>query len=122
MRPEIKLAIADLVRRTSKGAVMGQMLVKIAEPEIDQLIAKGEPDDRCATCAFRSGTAPNQCEQTMFDAIKCVLEGHPFYCHDQTIGTGSQVQPQICQGYYAARQRAKDCNNIVAPWDFSPPD
>lgn len=41
----------------------------------------GEVPTACDECAFRKGAIGNRCLPTVAAAIKCVMEGVPFYCH-----------------------------------------
>jgi hypothetical protein len=122
MRPELKAAIVDQSRISDAGVEISLMVARIVEPEIQKLVAQGEPDERCATCAFKHGTIPSSCHQTMLDAVKCLLEAKVFYCHAKTIGTGEWLEAQVCHGYYAARQRTKDDAPVAVDWEFSQPD
>jgi hypothetical protein len=69
MRPEVKAATLDQSRVSNEGVEISLMISKIVEPEIQKLIEQGEPDERCATCAFKHGTIPSSCHQTMLDAV-----------------------------------------------------
>jgi hypothetical protein len=80
-RKEIIAATKDYSRISGFGRLLGLFLVKLCEPTIAKLITDGEPDERCSTCAFRAGTVPNGCEQTVMDAVKCVKEDVVFRCH-----------------------------------------
>jgi hypothetical protein len=105
----------DHSRVTATGRALGAQLVRLTDPAIFQLSLEGEPDTRCASCAFKLGTVPNGCEQTQLDAVKAVMEGVPFYCH---------MDPQhrtLCHGWFAGRY-AVDGRRTVCPWEFSPPD
>ena len=51
----------------------------------------------CGDCAFRLGTDPNGCEETLMDAVKCIMEGQTFFCH---VNKGTP-----CAGYLALRRR-----------------
>lgn len=92
----------------------------MTDKEVGKLIAEGEwtEDERCASCAFRHGTVPNGCPQTILDATKCVLEKRTFACHvpkgDMPAGT------HACMGWFAAMQAAKKKTAIVCPWPYSP--
>lgn len=108
-------------RMTPEGMALGEQIVALTEPGIRRLAREGEPDQRCASCAFRAGTVPNGCPQTGMDAIKAVMEGVVFTCH---MSPGMQTP---CHGWYAARtevvRRVKTgIEPIVCDWDFSPPD
>lgn len=107
----------DHHRVTPEGRQMGEQMVRLTQPLIEQLKQEGEPGECCKTCAFRPGTIPNGCPQTQLDALKCVMEGVPFMCHqDQTLMT-------VCHGWFAARQAPSiKGKKIPVPWEFSPPD
>lgn len=36
----------------------------------------------CDTCAFKQGSAANQCSPTIADLLDCLESGEPFYCHE----------------------------------------
>ena len=62
-------------------------------------IARLTPEnDGCDECAFRLGAEANGCLATVMDALKCVVEGVPFYCH---------INDGLCQGYLASRASVK---------------
>lgn len=64
----------------------------------------------CRTCAFRSGTVPNGCLQTVMDAIKCVMEQVDFMCHEDI--------SRPCMGWIECASRAQR-KPIQTPWEFS---
>jgi hypothetical protein len=97
---------------TPEGREAGVHLARMTEPAIQRLAAEGEPDERCSTCAFRAGTLPNGCPGTVMDAIKCGLEGEPFYCHDR------RRAGQTCHGWFAMRY-ALDGKTTKTGWPFS---
>lgn len=105
-------------RRVSpEGKKLGALLVQLTEKSIAKLVAEGEIDERCLTCAFRQGTVPNGCIQTQLDALKAVSEKIPFMCHHK--------QPRnthVCHGWYACAVATKDAPAKEAPWPFSPDD
>lgn len=86
---------------TRDGYELGYQLAKFYER------AEFKPE-RCRTCAFRVGTYANGSPQTVMDAMKCVLEGIPFYCHEES---------RLCGGYVSLR--AESPSRIKAFWDFS---
>lgn len=104
-------------RVTPAGQELGAEMVRLTTPAIAQLVAEGEPDARCASCAFRLGTVPNGCAQTQLDVFKAVMEGTVFYCH----GHADETPTTPCHGWYAARVALKGVRRRV-PYDFSPPD
>lgn len=114
----------DHSRVTPQGKALGAQMVRITEPTIASLAAEGEADERCKSCAFRLGTVPNGCPQTQADALKCVIEGVPFNCHQ------ADRAGQSCHGWFAARvalRRAEQARGtpmpvVSCPWEFSPSD
>lgn len=116
---EIETSVIHHHRVSPVGQAAGAQLVRLVEPAIARLAAEGEPDERCKSCAFRAGTVPNGCAQTMMDALKCVIEDVPFLCHVNTYRDGS---PKICHGWFAAAWARGDAPAGKAPWHFSPPD
>ncbi len=110
-------------RVTPEGRAIGEQMVRLTEPAIQRLAAEGEPDERCKSCAFRLGTVPNGCLQTQGDAMKCVVEGVPFLCHQ------SDRKGFPCHGWFAARVAINEAEKkrgtkleVECPWPFSPPD
>lgn len=88
-------------RPSKHGKVLGEALALIAD--------LGERDarmdnwrERCATCAFRKGTAPNMTAGTGMIALNCVLgiDRDRFACHH---GLKDGEPQRICVGYIAAR-------------------
>lgn len=64
------------------GRKLGAVLARLADAaEIE--MRKTFPDNhpRCSDCAFRAGTRPNGCLETVLEATKCAVEGRMFYCH-----------------------------------------
>ncbi|MGH7946165.1 MAG: hypothetical protein ACREF9_14300, partial [Opitutaceae bacterium] len=102
-------------RCTPEGRELGALLVRLSQPEIARLAAEGEPDERCPSCAFRLGTVPNGCPQTMLDAVKCIAEFTPFYCHATT-----PRYTKICHGWYVARREAARHGAFTRTYEFSP--
>jgi hypothetical protein len=66
--------------------------------------------ERCLTCAFRQGTYANGSPETNLDALKCVMEGVPFLCHEDT-----RVP---CAGW-ALLRRSNPTLKTEVPWPFS---
>ena len=109
----------DHNRVSPEGRAIGAQWVRIAEPIIAHLVAEGEPDERCKSCAFRLGTVPNGCLQTMADVTKAVLEQKPFACH---VDRNSDGTPKLCAGWLASQWGAADRPIVPCNWEFSPPD
>jgi hypothetical protein len=97
---------------TPGGRECGANMVRMTEPAIAELAAAGELDERCSTCAFRLGTLPNGCVETVMDAMKCGMEGKPFYCHDR------RRKGDTCHGWFAMRY-ALDGKSTEVPWKYS---
>jgi hypothetical protein len=102
-----------LGRVTPQSIEVGRHVARMAESAVSRVAAMGDPDERCATCAFRLGTVPNQCGDTLSDALKCVVEKEPFYCHDK------KRKGFPCHGWFAAAVITKDMPAGKAPWPFS---
>jgi hypothetical protein len=98
-------------RPTPEGRALGDELARLVEPEIARLLTEhGQADLRCSSCAFRLGTAPNGCAGTLMDALKCALEGHPFFCH--------MGERPVCFGWVAAAVWM-GAGTVKAPWPWS---
>jgi hypothetical protein len=98
---------------TPEGRSLGAELARLVEAGIQKIWKEdGQPDDRCASCAFRAGTLPNGSPVTTMDALKAAMEGSPFLCHMEKPPT------KPCHGWYAARV-ALDGATRTMPWDFS---
>lgn len=113
----------DHHRVSPEGRAIGEQQARMADGSIARLVAEGEPDERCKSCAFVRGTVPNGCLQTQMDALKAVVEGVPFLCHQ------ADRKGWPCHGWYAARvalRRAEEARGhaltVACPWEFSPPD
>jgi hypothetical protein len=76
--------------------------------------AKTQIGERCFTCAFRQGTDANGSVATTMDALKCTMEGIPFYCHEIEDRTSPT---RLCAGY--ATLRADSSSKREMPWQFS---
>jgi hypothetical protein len=109
----------DHKRVTAVGRAVGEQIVRLTEPAINRLEIEGEADERCRSCAFRAGTVPNGCPQTMSDVVKCVVEQTPFFCHVDKYSDGSD---KICHGWFAAAWALGDRPPGKVPWEFSPAD
>lgn len=87
---------------TPEGRQLGAQLARLADKsEAEMLAEQGMAPVRCKSCAFRLGTFPNGCPTTVMDALKCVMEAVPFYCHcsprnQQGFHSG------LCAGYIVA--------------------
>jgi hypothetical protein len=89
-------------RATEEGRALGRELARLCDGELD-----GKRDDRCSTCAFRAGDhIANGSPETLMSALKCVMEGEPFWCHEHD---------RACAGW-AAMRFPKD-KLTCAAWD-----
>jgi hypothetical protein len=106
-----------LNRPTPLGIELGKQLARFADAaEAEQKKSFPNLKERCKTCAFRLGTIPNGCSETLMDALKCVMEFHDFMCHE-TMHNG---EPQgVCQGWLLMCSQSK--GRIEVPWDYSKP-
>lgn len=109
-------------RVTPEGRKVGEWISRRCDTEVGKLIAEGEwdKDERCASCAFRYGTVPNGCPQTMLDVVKSVMEKQTFSCHVARDGYEAGVHP--CMGWFATMQAVKDKPIRKVDWEFSKPD
>jgi hypothetical protein len=82
-------------RPSSSGAALGRMLASVAEKSLARF---PQAHERCGTCAFRLGTYPNRCWQTVVDAFGCLDIREPFHCHERA---GDDGYPDVCAGYIA---------------------
>lgn len=114
----------DHSRVSPEGRRIGATMADIAGKGVRVLAAEGEADERCKSCAFTPGTVPNGCIQTQLDAMKAVVEGVPFMCHQ------ANRKGRSCFGWYSARvalRRASLASGqplpvASCPWEFSPAD
>lgn len=97
------MSVIEGDRPSAHGALLGDILALMADlGERDSPV----PLERCATCAFRKGSVPNQSAGTGMLALNCALGIDPdrFACHH---GMKDSTPSKICAGYIAAR---------LAPW------
>lgn len=87
-------------RICEESIMAGKMLAERVQPVFDHILKRGGKDERCKSCAFREGTLPNRCADTVLDASKCMLEGHEFHCH---IDMEDGKPTRLCAGWEAAR-------------------
>lgn len=106
--------MAKLNRPTDRGRQLGMYLAKLAD-KAERESAKRFPNQkiRCTTCAFRGGSIPNGCEETLLDAIKCTMEGVSFYCHE-TKGCRA-----LCSGWLQSQGVLIGKSKLATPWPFT---
>ena len=100
---------------TPDGHALGEKMAKFcddAEPKARLRFPELPP--RCDSCAFKKGAhLANGSPYTQMDALKCVLEGREFYCHEH------RRKDQLCSGW-AMFMLAKDAPDFrEMDWDFS---
>lgn len=89
-------------RRTPEGEELGRELARLCDTAING------KNHRCNTCAFRHGDhLANGSAETLMNALKCVIEREPFYCHEID---------RPCAGWLA--MRFDKGNELKTPWDF----
>ena len=108
-------------RPTPEGIAAGKQLARLWRSAMRDAVTQ-HPDavaaipDRCKTCAFREGTIPNGCPETIMDALKCVMEKEPFMCHhDMKNGKPTKM----CAGWIVTQRADRD--PVEAPWDWTAP-
>lgn len=83
---------------TPEGRALGAELARLADvAEAENRERFPRAARRCYDCAFRAGTDPNGCAETLMDALKCVVEAKPFFCHK---GVAEGDTPRtLCAGF-----------------------
>jgi hypothetical protein len=77
-----------------------------------------EPPARCASCAFTAGTFPNtKAPATGLDALKCLIEDHPFGCHHDKGPDG--LPTRLCAGFRMIQAAETGPALTNAPWSYS---
>lgn len=90
---------------TPEGRELGRELARLCDGEL-----AGRRDDRCGSCALRAGDhLANGSVETLMSALKCAMEGEPFWCHEHD---------RACAGW-AAMAFPKDAR-VAAPWPHVP--
>lgn len=102
-------------RPTPEGRELGAMLAKFcddAEPEARLKVPELPP--RCQSCAFRNGPhVANGSPATQMDALKCVLEGVEFMCHQP------DREGQCCSGWAMMVLAKGEPGFVNIEWPFS---
>lgn len=100
--------------RTDEGAELGKKLAQWcddAEPKARLRMPELPP--RCNSCAFREGRhLANGSPATQMDALKCVMEGREFYCHE-TAREGA-----LCSGWAMFMLAKDEADFVEVPWEF----
>jgi len=95
---------------TPEGRELGAEIARFCDQEDAAMRARaGTAPERCKTCAFRPGTIPNSLSATLMDALRCIIEGHPFHCHERP-----HEGDRLCAGYLLLRDSE---TSGTVPWD-----
>ena len=103
-------------KATADGRALGEQMARLcdeAEPKARLKVPEIQP--RCASCAFRSGPhTANGSPTTQMDALKCLVEGVEFQCHEP------HRKGMLCSGLaiLILAQSAESPFGKV-PWKFS---
>ncbi|MFM0487960.1 hypothetical protein [Paraburkholderia graminis] len=118
-------AVTSLVpnRPSPEGRMLGEQLARLTDKaELEARAKFPNHKSRCKSCAFAAGTVPNGCLPTVMDALKCVVDGTPFHCHQEFDDQG--VPTDLCAGWSIASMAADDrlrerMQPIVGDWELS---
>ena len=107
--------MSDRNHKTPEGAEIGAKMAQFcdeAEPAARLKVPELPP--RCNSCAFRKGKhLANQSPFTQMDALKCLVEGHEFYCHEPA------REGHLCSGWAMMMLAKDDASFGEVPWDFT---
>lgn len=108
--------MAERNKPTPEGRALGVNLAMFCDhAEPDARLKVPELPPRCNSCAFRQGDhVANGSPETQMDALKCVIEGVEFQCHQpDRVGLP-------CSGWLMMMLARKETDKLgVAPWPFS---
>lgn len=118
-------AIEKLVHRPTREDVeaairqLGGKLADYADAAEAKIRELGiEPPARCASCAFTRGSVPNtRAPATGLDALKCLIEHHPFGCHHDKGPDG--LPTRLCAAFRMIIAAETGPNLKTPPWSFS---
>lgn len=100
---------------TDEGCALGEQMARFtdqAEPIARLKFPELPP--RCNSCAFRKGDhAANGSPTTQMDALKCVMEGHEFLCHEPA------RESALCSGWAMWMLAKDDVDFTTVDWQFS---
>lgn len=103
-------------KATPEGRELGKRLAKFCDDaEPDARLRMPELPPRCASCAFREGQhVASGSPETQMDALKCVIEGIQFLCHEPA------REGMVCCGWAMMMLARKESDKLgTAPWPFS---
>lgn len=105
--PPVDAANAVPNEPTPEGRMLGAELARLADAEEARVLERfPRHGRRCGDCAFRAGTVPNGCSETLMDAVKALVECVPFYCHKAVTPDGEPRR--LCAGYATLMHAAAD--------------
>ncbi len=110
-------------RPSEEGKMLGEQLARLTDKaEKEARVHFPNHKSRCKSCAFTAGTVPNTCLPTVMDALKCVVDGTLFHCHQQFDDHG--IPTDLCAGWAIATMSADDrlreaMQPIIGDWDLS---
>lgn len=110
-------------RPSPEGRMLGEQLARLTDKaEAESRARFPNHKRRCKSCAFTAGTVPNGCLPTVMDALKCVVDGTPFHCHQEFDDQG--VPTDLCAGWAIASMASDDrlrerMQPIVGDWELS---
>lgn len=118
-KPKAKRKVTLVPNRpTPEGQALGGELARLTDQaEVEMLKRFPHHRQRCQSCAFRAGTIPNGCPETVMDALKAAVEGVPFYCHQDLDDKGHPTR--WCSGWAYTQQQHWRMPQIEVPWAFS---
>ena len=100
--------------KSPEGAELGAYMAKWcddAEPKARLKVPELSP--RCNSCACRKGDhLANSSPATLLDFLKCVLEGHEFYCHEPA------REGQLCSGWAMFMLAKDDAEFVEVDWPW----
>lgn len=105
-------------RATADGRKLGEILARFADDaEPKARIKMPELPPRCQSCAFRSGPhVANGSVATTMDALKCLMEGVEFQCHQP------DRRGHTCSGWAMVILAEEKPSFRKCPWPFSDGD
>lgn len=116
MRPGISREEIDEVMRALPAALAAY--ADEAEAKLTAMDLGRELPKRCASCAFTAGTVPNtRAPATGLDALKYVVQDHPFGCHHDKGPDG--LPTRLCAGFLMIMAAETGPKLTAAPWSFS---
>lgn len=106
--------MAERNHTTPEGHDIGERMAKFCDDaEPDARLKFPELPPRCQSCAFRLGKhLANGSPYTQMDALKCVIERIPFYCHQP------DREGHLCSGWAMMALTDERASEGAVPWDF----